>query len=103
MSRQPHIDGHDTISDAPTLGFGAVTLIAGGAAYLAGGQTITGFGLGDTLQIDNFTASSSLYAAGTLVLNGTDGGTAAVLCFYPGTRIATPQDLRLDDPAHGAL
>jgi hypothetical protein len=80
--------------------------------------TIASFGAGDTLTIDAFTISAQNYAAGQLILNGTNAGTAETLtihlagsfttseftfssngaggtdiipCFLAGTHIATPQ------------
>lgn len=130
-------DGSVAASQTISLAGTGNTIELGDATQFNG--TITGFGAGDTLIIDGFTAASASYAAGTLVLDGssgtspealtldlaggftsaeftlssnTSGGTDVVLCFYPGTRIATPQgkvaveDLRagmLVETANGPL
>jgi hypothetical protein len=49
---------------------GADWTLEGGVAQLAAGETISGFTQGDTLVLDNFSASSSTYISGTgLVLS----------------------------------
>ncbi len=99
---------------------GASWQLGGAAADFDNGQIITGFSAGDSLLLENVTASLEAYAGGALILTGvsdpsetytlniagniagnfaasdftvTDvaGGTVITLCFYPGTRIATPQ------------
>jgi hypothetical protein len=94
---------------------GAVWTLAGTASAFAG-ETITGFGLGDTIDLQGFTVTSdrfvsgtglvvgnglvteTLHVSGAFVTNGfqvtaTSGGTAISLvpCFTAGTQIATPQ------------
>lgn len=108
------LDGSVSAGQTVSLTGTGNTLELGDATQFNG--TITGFSSGDVLIIDNFTASSNAYANGTLVLNGTNGATPEsltialtgsftaadftfsstgtrtdiVTCFYPGTRIATP-------------
>ncbi|MDR3395053.1 MAG: Hint domain-containing protein, partial [Parasulfuritortus sp.] len=109
---------------------GATWTLEGNAAELASGQTLTGFTAGDTIDLSGVAATLANFSAGTLSLYGTSGlldtltlaepssvtsafftltpdttgtGTDIVLCFYPGTRIATPEgdaaveDLRTGD------
>ncbi|MDR3378643.1 MAG: Hint domain-containing protein, partial [Verrucomicrobiae bacterium] len=118
--------GFDTIN----IDTGATWTLEGNAAELASGQTITGFTAGDTIDLSGVAATLANFSAGTLSLYGTSGlldtltlaepssvtsafftltpdttgtGTDIVLCFYPGTRIATPEgdaaveDLRTGD------
>jgi hypothetical protein len=108
---------------------GAQWTLEGNVAELASGQTISGFTLGDTIKLDGFTAASESYVDGVLTLTNAASltetitfaneperlttanfnavrdadGTEITLCFYPGTRIATPdgdvavEDLRAGD------
>ena len=92
--------------------------LGGGLAQLAGGEVITGFGKGDTLELENFTASSATYVPGiglklfdgtntaTLDITGgfaADGfvtqadatGTRIAICYARGTRIMTMRGERL--------
>lgn len=107
---------------------GASWLLAGDAAGLAAGQTITGGGAGDTIMLAGFTATSDTYVSGTglELSNGSThetldikgdfstssfnvsavaGGTEIVLCYVRGTLILTPdgerpvEDLRAGDLA----
>ncbi len=52
---------------ATDLGFapGASLTVEGGIAQLAQGQTINGFALGDTIQLDGFAATSDRFVTGT--------------------------------------
>jgi hypothetical protein len=102
--------GFDTIQ----IDTGAAWTLDGTSAELAGGQKILGFGSGDTIGLTDFAATSASYNAGILTLTGASGtknidfggasglassdfvltadggGTDIALCFYPGTRLATP-------------
>ncbi len=67
------------------LGFSAITLDAGsswslegGLAQLAGGESITGFTLGDTLALDGFFASNVQSIAGTGLILGNATATATI-------------------------
>jgi hypothetical protein len=109
---------------------GATWTLEGNAAELASRQTITGFTAGDTIDLSGVTATSADFSAGTLSLYATGGGlldtltlaepsgvtsasftlmtdatgtgTDIVLCFYPGTRIATPEgDAAVEDLGTG--
>jgi hypothetical protein len=97
-----------------TFAAGATWTLEGNAAELAAGQTIVGFGGADTIDLTNIAATTGHFANGVLSLYGTGGllaqldfaepagspftlssagiagGTEITLCFYPGTRIATP-------------
>lgn len=106
-------------------GFAGITLdqsgtwdLRGGLAQLAGGELITGFAVGDTLELEGFSATSARYVAGdglelsngttvaTLDLTGSfaaDGfainadaeGTRIAICYARGTRITTAHGERL--------
>ncbi len=102
--------GFNTIEFDP----GATWVLGGTAAELAAGQTITGFGLGDTLVLEGFTASASTFAGGELTLtNATQSltldlsgsfsglivtdvaqGTEIAVCYLRGTPILTPEGER---------
>lgn len=91
---------------------GANWRIEGNLAGLAGAETINGFGMGDTIILDGFAETSYAYGSHGLVLQNNTGSatlditgnfstgsfdvqsdsgdTMIILCFYPGTRIATP-------------
>jgi Hint domain len=99
--------------DAVFLGTGTLDLTS--PAGFAG--SISSFGGGDTIMLEGLSIASESYASGTLTLfdglgavlesltlgepgsitsadfhlvSGGAGGTDITLCFYPGTRIATP-------------
>jgi hypothetical protein len=128
-----HSTGKATLAGVGTAvtGFATIAFDAGGT-WLVGGNsigfdgTITGFTLGDTLDITAISATTPLFAADTLTLeNGsgtvvdridlagnfsssqfllqpdqTDGTMISLLvpCFVPGTRIATPSgDAAVED------
>jgi hypothetical protein len=102
---------------------GAAWSVTGTTAELAAGESITGFGLGDTLVLQGVAAHSGSVVSGTgLVLstgttldisgtaagysvntNGTNTTITAVPCFCAGTRLRTPggevavEDLRPGD------
>jgi hypothetical protein len=91
---------------------GAKWRIEGNLTGLAGAETINGFGMGDTIILDGFAETSYAYGSHGLVLQNNTGSatlditgnfstggfdvqsdsgdTMIILCFYPGTRIATP-------------
>lgn len=99
---------------------GATWSVAGDVQGLASGETIIGFSSLDTLELTGFAATSEHFANNALTLsNGstseiitlvepgassadftlaTSGGnsfiTTDIACFYPGTRIATPDGAR---------
>jgi hypothetical protein len=110
------IDLSDPITGFSNITFaqGAHWSLAGTSAELAGGETISGFTLGDTIALTDFTPTSSTFVTGTgLVLsNGTttetlnlagnftnaafavSNGAVAALCFARGTKIHTPKGKR---------
>ncbi len=94
---------------------GATWSLEGSTAALAGGETISGFTIGDVIELDGFAATSRTYVAGVglilrdgshsetlditggfstnefLISDNADGGTDITApCFVAGTRIATP-------------
>jgi len=86
--------------------------LGGGLAQLAGGEIITGFTQGDTLELEGFTASSAFYVPGTglvlsdgtaeatlditgnfaandFIASANAAGTNIAICYARGTRIMT--------------
>ena len=103
-----------TVSGFQTIQFDTSTVwtLAGTTEELAGGETITGFNLGDTLVLEGFSGTDNSYTSGTGLVIGsetlnitgpfttgdltvsTDGTdttitTDTAACFCPGTRIRT--------------
>jgi hypothetical protein len=92
---------------------GASWLLAGNTAALAGTEQISGFVLGDTLDLEGFTFATDTYVAGTglelangpqsetlditgsyttsdfVVTNLADGSTQIVICYLRGTKLRT--------------
>ena len=101
-------------------GFGAITFspaghwtLAGGLPQLTGGEVITGFTQGDTLELEDFTASAAAYVPGVgmelsngtsivtisiatsgLIVTPNALGTRIAICYVQGTRITTAQGER---------
>lgn len=94
------------------LDTGGSWALGGGVAQLAGGEIITGFTLGDTLELEGFTADSAVYVQGTglelsdgtamttlditgdftadaFTASADAGGTRIAICYARGTRIMT--------------
>ena len=109
------LDMAGTFSGFSTIAFDADATwqVGGTAAELAAGQTIFGFGTGDTLTLDSFAATSDTFIPGTglelfngsvtetldLIGNFSTGsfivldkpaGTEIQLCYLRGTQILTP-------------
>jgi hypothetical protein len=105
----------------PITGFSNITFaqaahwsLAGTSAELAGGETISGFTLGDTIALTDFAPTSSTFISGTglILSNGTTSETlnlagnftnaaftvsnsaVAALCFARDTKIHTPKGKR---------
>ena len=118
--------GFETLSFAS----GASWLVSGDSAGLGGSVQIHGFLGGDTLDLTGIAANTASFASnvldlfnntGTLVaaLNIVDsthtsadfalrsdgaGGTEITLCFYPGTRLATPDgDIAVENIVAGTM
>jgi hypothetical protein len=72
--------GISTISFAS----GATWSLEGGTAQLASNDTITGFVLGDTIQLDGITATSSTFNNNTLTLLNGGSAVASLLVEEPG-------------------
>jgi hypothetical protein len=92
---------------------GASWLLAGNTAALAGTEQISGFVLGDTIDLEGFTFATDTYVAGTglelangpqsetlditgsyttsdfVVTNLADGSTQIVICYLRGTKLRT--------------
>jgi hypothetical protein len=108
------LDMGTSFSGFATIAFdaGGTWTLGGGLSQLAGGEVITGFSLGDTLELEGFTAGSAIYVPGTglELSNGTvtatlgiqgsfaangflatadASGTRIAICYTRGTRIMT--------------
>lgn len=68
--------------------------LAGGLAELAGGETITGFTLGDTLALEGFSATSAAYlpGMGLELSNGTASATIAITGGFAPNGFMTSMD-----------
>ncbi len=105
------LDMGASFSGFQTIAFdaGSAWTLAGAATAFDAGQTITGLTAGDTLMLENVTASYSNFANNLLTLSNGDvidlqgsftgsnftitnvgANTDIIVCFYPGTSIATP-------------
>jgi hypothetical protein len=119
-----------SITNFSTLAFdggAAWTVVGNASASGLGGITITGFGVGDTIDVTGFAATSETFASNVLTLTEgashetlivlgsfTSGdfqistynstGTSIVDCFAAGTRIGTPTgNVFVEDLVVGAL